>query len=107
MINFAPEFHEEEEMRTLFILLDSLRRDFLTCYGNDWVHTPNISRLAERSVVFDNHWVGSLPCMPARREFLTGRHNFLHRSWGTLCAPFRFVSLCSWLRVLSMCVMLY
>src|SRR5690606_27723857 len=26
--------------------------------------------------------VGSLPCMPARRDLMTGRLNFLHRSWG-------------------------
>lgn len=71
-------------MRTLLIVLDTLRRDYLRCYGNDWVHSPNLTRLAERGVAFDNHWVGSLPCMPARREFMTGRHNFLHRSWGPI-----------------------
>jgi arylsulfatase A-like enzyme len=29
-------------------------------------------------------YIGSFPCMPARREMHTGRHNFLHRSWGPL-----------------------
>jgi len=71
-------------MKVLFVILDTLRRDFLEPYGSDWVRTPNIARLAERSVVCDNHWVGSLPCMPARREFMTGRHNFLERGWGPL-----------------------
>jgi arylsulfatase A-like enzyme len=71
-------------MNVLFVILDTLRRDYLQPYGNDWVQTPNIARLAERSVVCDNHWVGSLPCMPARREFMTGRHNFLERGWGPL-----------------------
>jgi len=71
-------------MKILFVVLDTLRRDYLEPYGTDWVQTPNIARLAERSVVCDNHWVGSLPCMPARREFMTGRHNFLERGWGPL-----------------------
>lgn len=71
-------------MKTLFIVLDTVRRDYLTIYGNTWVKTPNITRLAERGVVFDNHWAGSLPCMPARREFMTGRHNFIYRGWGPL-----------------------
>jgi arylsulfatase A-like enzyme len=71
-------------MNVLFVILDTLRRDFLEPYGTDWVRTPNIARLAARSVVCDNHWVGSLPCMPARREFMTGRHNFLERGWGPL-----------------------
>lgn len=71
-------------MKAIFVILDTLRRDYLEPYGTTWVKTPNIARLAERSVVCDNHWVGSLPCMPARREFMTGRHNFLERGWGPL-----------------------
>lgn len=44
-------------MRTLFILMDSLNRRFLDCYGAaEPAITPNINRLAARSVVFDQHW---------------------------------------------------
>jgi arylsulfatase A-like enzyme len=75
---------EGEPMKVLFVVLDTLRRDYLEPYGTDWVRTPDIARLAARSIVCDNHWVGSLPCMPARREFMTGRHNFLERGWGPL-----------------------
>jgi arylsulfatase A-like enzyme len=71
-------------MKVLFVVLDTLRRDYLEPYGTTWVKTPQIRRLAERSIVCENHWVGSLPCMPARREFMTGRHNFLERGWGPL-----------------------
>jgi arylsulfatase A-like enzyme len=71
-------------VKAIFIILDTLRYDYLEPYGSAWVRTPSIARLAERSVVCDNHWVGSLPCMPARREFMTGRHNFLERGWGPL-----------------------
>jgi len=71
-------------MKCVFIVLDTVRRDYLTAYGSDWVQTPNITRLAERGITFDNHWVGSLPCMTARREFMTGRHNFLDRGWGPI-----------------------
>ena len=65
-------------------MFDSLNRRSLPPYGCDWVHAPNFKRLAEHSVVFDNSYAGSLPCMPARRELHTGRYNFLHRSWGPL-----------------------
>lgn len=71
-------------MKTLFLVLDTVRADYLGCYGNKWVQTPNLDRLAGAGFVFDNHWVGSLPCMPARREFMTGRHNFLDRGWGPI-----------------------
>ena len=66
------------------VMFDSLNRHMLPTYGCDWVHAPNFQRLAERTVTFDNAYVGSMPCMPARRELHTGRYNFLHRSWGPL-----------------------
>jgi len=71
-------------MKAIMMMFDSLNRHFVPCYGNTWVQAPNFQRLAERSVVFDNAYVGSMPCMPARRELHTGRLNFLHRSWGPL-----------------------
>src|SRR5580658_7566169 len=71
-------------MKTIFVLFDSLNRHMLGCYGGTRVPTPNFDRLAARSVVHDKHYVGSLPCMPARRDLLTGRLTFLHRSWGPL-----------------------
>jgi arylsulfatase A-like enzyme len=65
-------------------MYDSLNRHFLPPYGCQWTHAPNFQRLAERAVTFDTACVGSMPCMPARREIHTGRYNFLHRSWGPL-----------------------
>jgi arylsulfatase A-like enzyme len=71
-------------MRVVFALFDTLNRRSLGCYGGTTIKTPNFDRLARHSLVFDNHYVGSLPCIPARREMMTGRYNFLHRSWGPL-----------------------
>jgi len=71
-------------MKVILIWFDTLNRRFLPPYGNEWVHAPNFKRLAEKTVTFDNCYVGSLPCMPARRELHTGRYNFLHRSWGPI-----------------------
>jgi arylsulfatase A-like enzyme len=71
-------------MRLVYVLFDSLNRHALECYGGTAIATPAFNRLAERGVVFDNHYVGSLPCMPARRDLHTGRLNFLHRPWGPL-----------------------
>ncbi len=71
-------------MRAIMVMFDSLNRRMLEPYGCDWVHTPNFARLADRTVTFDRAYVGSMACMPARRELHTGRYNFLHRSWGPL-----------------------
>jgi len=65
----------EVAMRAIMVMFDSLNRRMLPAYGCDWVHAPNFQRLAQRTVVFDNSYVGSMPCMPARRELHTGRYN--------------------------------
>lgn len=72
-------------MRTVVVLMDSLNRHMLKAYNKDtWMHTPNITNFSEDSVTFDNHWIGSTPCMPARRDLFTGRLNFLERNWGPI-----------------------
>jgi arylsulfatase A-like enzyme len=71
-------------MKAIVVMFDSLNRHFLPTYGCDWTKAPNFQRLARRTVTFDNSYVCSMPCMPARRDFHTARPNFLHRSWGPL-----------------------
>lgn len=86
-------------MNVITILCDTLRRDHCGAYNPDgkpldqlwsdqqpnWVvPTPNMKRLAERGTIYDNCWCGSTPCMPARRDIYTGRHEFLERGWGPL-----------------------
>ena len=70
-------------MRTVFVLFDSLNARALSVYGGQ-LSTPNFDRLARHTVTFDNHYIGSMPCMPARRDMHTGRLCFMHRSWGPL-----------------------
>ncbi|MFC4986700.1 sulfatase [Saliphagus infecundisoli] len=77
-------------MNVLLVSIDSLRRDFLGAYRDtpdvvDYeVKTENLDRFAERATVFDANYAGSLPCMPARREWLAGVREFLWRSWGPI-----------------------
>ncbi|MRT51659.1 sulfatase [Raoultella sp. RIT712] len=71
-------------MKAIMLMFDSLNKQLLSAYGSDRAITPNFQRLRERTVRFDNFFVGSMPCMPARRELHTGRYNFLHRGWSPL-----------------------
>ncbi len=71
-------------MRTVLVLMDSLNRHLLQCYGGSLTRTPNIDRLAQRGVTFDRHYCASMPCMPARRDLMNGRYNFLESPWGCL-----------------------
>ncbi len=69
-------------MKAILIMYDSLNKHYLNEYGCDWTKLPNFNRLSKKVTSFSNAYVGSMPCMPARRELHTGRYNFLHRSWG-------------------------
>ena len=68
----------------IVILLDSLNRHMLGAYGGSEFDTPNLDRFAARSLRFDRHFVGSLPCMPARHDILCGALDFLWRPWGSV-----------------------
>ena len=68
----------------IVVLLDSLNRHMLGCYGGDEFETPNLDRLAARSVRFTRHYSASLPCMPARHDLLCGAWDFLWRPWGSI-----------------------
>lgn len=57
----------------LLILCDQLRYDFLGAYGGPWI-TPNIDKLAEDGMVFDNAYCAAPVCAPARMTMLTGLH---------------------------------
>ncbi|MFA5788150.1 MAG: sulfatase [Actinomycetota bacterium] len=66
------------------ILLDSLNRHMLGCYGGGEFDTPNLDRFARRALRFDRHYTGSLPCIPARHDLLCGTLDFLWRPWGSM-----------------------
>jgi arylsulfatase A-like enzyme len=71
-------------MNVVVIVNDSLRLDYLGCYGNDWIRTPNIDRLASEGAVFQNFYSEGLPTVPTRTTFFTGRFTFPFRGWQRL-----------------------
>jgi arylsulfatase A-like enzyme len=74
----------QDRLNVVLVLVDSLNKNALSIYNDAVGHTPNVERLALRGVVFDDAMIGSLPCMPARRDIFTGRKEFLWRPWGPL-----------------------
>lgn len=58
----------------LWICTDQQRFDTLGCYGNRFVNTPNIDRLAEKGVLFEQTYCQNPVCSPSRASFLTGRY---------------------------------
>ena len=60
-----------EKPNVLFIAVDDLRPE-LGCYGETWMKTPNIDRLAASGVTFTRHYVQVATCGASRHALLTG-----------------------------------
>ena len=71
-------------MNVVLVLIDSLNRHHLSVFEESPVSTPNLDAFAEKVWRFDSHFVGSLPCMPARREIFSGHKEMMWRPWGPL-----------------------
>ena len=76
----------------VFIITDDMSWAHLGAYGNDEVETPNLDRLAQEGVVFENAFVSTPSCTPSRASILTGRNGFELEEgatlWGYLPARF-------------------
>jgi arylsulfatase A-like enzyme len=68
-------------MNIIMIMIDSLRLDHVGCYGNQWIETPNMDRLAAESVVFENAYPEGLPTLPVRSSLFTGNYTLTNRFW--------------------------
>jgi iduronate 2-sulfatase len=57
----------------LLICVDDLRPE-LGCFGVDYIHSPNIDRLASGGTIFRNHYVQAPTCGASRYTLLTGQY---------------------------------
>lgn len=73
-------------MNVIVIACNGLHLGFLGPYGNAWIETPHLDRLAAEGVVFDHHYPENLTTLPTRRSWWTGRYGFPdpERGWTPL-----------------------
>ncbi|MBZ0287081.1 MAG: sulfatase [Anaerolineae bacterium] len=60
-------------MRILYIDIDSLRPDHLGCYGYHRRTSPNMDRVAQEGICFENCYASDSPCLPSRTALFSGR----------------------------------
>jgi len=74
MLALLPAAHAQaEKPNILFIMLDDLGKEWISCYGAEDIKTPNIDALAAGGMKFHNAY--SMPqCTPSRATLLTGKY---------------------------------
>lgn len=68
----------EEKPNIIFLLTDDQRWDALGINGNEIIQTPNLDRLAKKSLNFGNAYVTTSICMVSRASILTGQYMSRH-----------------------------
>lgn len=58
----------------LYIMCDDMGYGDLACYGQQYIATPNIDRLAAQGMRFTQAYAGSPVSAPSRATFMTGQH---------------------------------
>ena len=68
---------QDSRPNILFVLVDDLGKEWVSCYGAEEVETPHVDGLAAGGMRFDNAYC--MPqCTPTRATFLTGQYPFRH-----------------------------
>lgn len=74
----------QQKVNIILIICDTLRADYLSCYGNSLIRTPNIDKFSKESILFENAYSESLPTIPVRRAIFTGRRAYPFRTYKPL-----------------------
>lgn len=59
----------------IFILCDDMGYGDLACYGQKYINTPNIDKLASEGMLFTQAYAGSPVSAPSRASLMTGQHS--------------------------------
>jgi len=62
----------------IYIMTDDHATHALSCYGSRINETPNLDRIANEGMRFDNCFVTNSLCAPSRATILTGKYSHLH-----------------------------
>lgn len=71
-------------MNIIFIMIDTMRYDYIGANGNQWIDTPNIDRFAADSWCFDRAFNASFPTIPCRNDVMTAKSGGPFHPWRPL-----------------------
>ena len=76
----AKPHEERKKLNILFISIDDLRPD-LGVYGNPYIKTPNIDKIAAEGMTFRNNYCQAAVCAPSRASMMTGVRPNSNQVW--------------------------
>lgn len=65
----------QQNPNIIFILCDDMGYGDLGCYGQKYISTPNIDRMAQEGMRFTQAYAGSPVSAPSRATIMTGQHS--------------------------------
>ena len=77
-----PSQQAGKSQNIIIVVFDAFSAYNMSLYGYPRETTPNLARLAERAVVYHNHYAGGNSTMPGTASLLTGTHPWTHRAFG-------------------------
>lgn len=66
---------QQQPPNIIFILCDDMGYGDLACYGQPYISTPNIDRMAQEGMRFTQAYAGSPVSAPSRATLMTGQHS--------------------------------
>jgi len=72
-LNAAPSTGAKRRPNLLVITTDQQHPEAVSAFGNPWLHTPAMDRLAARGVRFSRNYCPNPVCGPARGAWISGR----------------------------------
>lgn len=77
-ITFLFGASKKPDLNVLLVTIDTLRADYLSCYDNSNVQTPNIDRLASEGILFERAFAHNVITLPSHINILTGTYPTFH-----------------------------
>lgn len=72
VLSQAVDRNKAERPNILWFIIEGINPTMLGCYGAKYADTPNLDRLASRSLRFSTCWSNAPVCAPARTALITG-----------------------------------
>lgn len=71
----AMAVNAQNKPNIIYIMCDDMGYGDLACYGQQYISTPNIDKMAAEGMLFTQAYCGSPVSAPSRASFMTGQHS--------------------------------